>query len=85
MRTWENKVEEVIGKLNHIAWFQANHDKQGKRFKKHRPYRVPEEAQRLVECLGMHDRREAEIQAQRIHGASTNSRAPHRRLGMSTG
>ena len=63
MRTWENKVEEVIGKLNHIAWFQANHDKQGKRFKKHRPYRVPEEAQRLVECLGMHDRREAEIQA----------------------
>ena len=63
MSTWEIKVEEVIGKLNRLACYQANHDKQGKRYKKHHHYRVPEEVQRLVECLGMHDRREAEIQA----------------------
>jgi hypothetical protein len=63
MRTWENKIEEVIGKLSYTAWFQANHNKQGKRFKKHRPYRVPEEAQYLVECLGLHDRRKSEILA----------------------
>ena len=60
MRTWENKVEEVIGKLSRIAWYQANHDKQGKQYKKHRPYRVPEEASLLVTYLGMHDRKEAE-------------------------
>jgi len=63
MRTWENKVEEVIGRLSRAAWYQANHDKSGKRFKKHRPYTIPDEAKRLVEILGMHDRREAEIQA----------------------
>jgi hypothetical protein len=66
MASWENKVDAVIGRLSYVAWVQANHDKHGRRYKKHHPYHVPEEAQMLVECLGMHDRRAAEIRAKEI-------------------
>ena len=62
-RTWEHKIHDVIGKLCYVSWYQTNHDKQGKRYKKHRPYSRPQEAQRLVEILGMHDRRQAECDA----------------------
>ena len=63
MRTWEDKVKDVIGKLCCVSYRQANFNKQGKKYKKHRPYSIPEEAQVLVKCLGMHDSRKAEIAA----------------------
>ena len=63
MRTWENKIQDVIGKLCYASYKQANYNKQGIKYKKHRPYSIPEEAQVLVKCLGMHDRRKAEISA----------------------
>jgi hypothetical protein len=65
-RTWEHKVDAVIGRLSRAAWYQANHDKQGNRYKRHHPYRIPSEAEALVTCLGMRDRRAAEISAKEI-------------------
>jgi len=64
--TWETKVNKVIAKLCYASWYQANHNAQGKRYKKHRPYSIPKEAERLVEALGMPDRREAEIKAKTL-------------------
>ena len=66
MRTWEDKVNEVIAQLSRAAWHAANTDKQGKPYKKHHAYRIPEEAAELVKCLGMHNRRTAEIHAKEI-------------------
>ena len=64
--SWESKVERVIGKLSYAAWDAANHDRSGHRYKRHRPYRLPEEADELVKTLGMRDRRAAEIKAKEI-------------------
>jgi hypothetical protein len=60
---WEHKIHRVIYKLCYVSWYQMNHDKQGKQYKKHRPYSRPQEAQRLVDILGMQDRRQAESDA----------------------
>lgn len=54
--SWEEKVGKVIGKLAHSAQQAANTDRAGKRYKRHRPYRLPEEADALVKCLGDRDR-----------------------------
>lgn len=64
--SWENKVERVIAKLSYASWYKANHDRAGRRYKKHRPYRLPEEASELVATLGDHNRRRAEIRAKEI-------------------
>lgn len=53
---WEEKVHKVIGKLAAQAYKQTNYDRQGHKYKKHRPYRLPEEADSLVKCLGDKDR-----------------------------
>lgn len=66
MKTWEDKVERVIGKLSYAAWFDANHDRRGGRDKKHRPYSLPEEAVELVECLGDPNRKRAEHRAKAL-------------------
>ena len=66
MNSWENKVERVIGKLSYAAWYDANHDNAGRRYKKHHPYRLPEEAVELTECLGDHNRSRAERRAKEI-------------------
>ena len=60
MRNWEAKVERVIGKFAYASWHQANHDRSGRRYKRHRPYSIPDEARRLVEILGLRDRTAAE-------------------------
>ena len=65
-KKWEDKVERVIGKLSFAAWAHANHDRSGKRYKKHRPYSLPEEAAELVSCLGDRDRHRAEVRAKEI-------------------
>ena len=62
-RTWENKVQSVIGKLSQVAYAQTNLDPSGKRYKTHRPYRLPDEANDLVQILGLHDRKDAEHRA----------------------
>ena len=57
---WEEKVQRVIGKLSAEAYRRANTDRTGKKFKRHRPYRIPEEAEALVKCLGDHNRARGE-------------------------
>lgn len=66
MRTWENKVERVISLFAQQAYRDANFDKHGKKYKRPRPYRMPEEAEKLVQVLGMHDRKKAEIKAKEM-------------------
>lgn len=63
---WEAKVERVIGQLSAQAYRAANTDPSGRRYKRHHPYRVPEEAERLVQLLGSRDRKAAEIEAKEI-------------------
>lgn len=52
---WREKASRVIGQLCRDAWYKLNHDKHGKRFKRHRPYTVPDDAQTLVDCLNKND------------------------------
>jgi hypothetical protein len=51
MKPWEEKANRIIGTLCLESWRKANHDKNGKRYKRHVPYSVPEDAQTLVDCL----------------------------------
>lgn len=57
--TWQAKVNRVIAQLSHAAWRAANHDKHGRRYARHRPYRIPQEASDLVEALGRDDETDA--------------------------
>jgi hypothetical protein len=67
MLPWETKAHKIIGQLAAQAWDQANpKDRHGRRPRKYRPYAVPQTAQDLVACLGMHDRQAAETQAKAI-------------------
>ena len=61
--TWEHKAEKVIAKLCRLAYNQTNYDKNGKKYKRYRPYSAPEDARILTDCLGMKDRQAAEIRA----------------------
>jgi hypothetical protein len=65
-KSWEDKVQDVIGKLSAASYREAQRLASGKKSKRPRPYRVPEEAQELAKALGMHDRRAAEIEAKTI-------------------
>ncbi len=59
MLPWRQKAHVIIAKLNLDAWHKANHDKNGKRYKRHRPYTPPEDAQTLVDCLNKNDEERA--------------------------
>jgi hypothetical protein len=58
--SWEAKVHRVIARLAATAHRQSNTDRAGKRYKRHRPYRLPEAAEQLVRCLGDRDRSRGE-------------------------
>lgn len=60
---WRHKANRLIQAMSFKAWHDANHDKRGRRYKRHRPYVIPAEAEALVECLGMHDQVAAEHRA----------------------
>jgi len=53
--SWRAKVERVIGKLSAQAYRATNTSPSGSKYKRHHPYRIPEEAQELVACLGDRD------------------------------
>ncbi|RJQ30278.1 hypothetical protein C4565_00405 [Candidatus Parcubacteria bacterium] len=55
MQPWEEKANKIIASMCRGSWYMSNHDKHGRRFKRHRPYTVPPDAQLLVECLGKGD------------------------------
>lgn len=57
---WETKAHATIARLCFAAWDKAQQKRGGGRYRRHRPYAIPAEADALVKALGMHDRREAE-------------------------
>ena len=66
MKTWRDKANNEIASMCMAAYLQANTKKDGSRYKKHRPYAIPELAQQLVDCLGNHDQKAGEIRAKQI-------------------
>jgi hypothetical protein len=65
-KTWEDKAHRLIYNLCRASYLQANTKKDGTKYKKHRPYTVPEFAEKLVDVLGWHDRKKAELEAKRL-------------------
>ena len=52
MTKWRDKAHREIAKAATEAFNQANTKKDGKPYKKRRPYSLPLWASELVECLG---------------------------------
>ncbi len=65
MKPWEKKANEVIQTMCRESWYKANHGKNGKRFKKHRPYIIPLDAVLLINALERGDELTAKIIFQR--------------------
>jgi hypothetical protein len=74
--TWEHKVERVVQRLAQAAWRRANHDPRGNPYKRHRQYALPTEAMELVQALGDHDRKAAEIRCKEIMEGLRLARVP---------
>jgi hypothetical protein len=55
MKSWEEKAHRIIGALCLKAYREKNIHSDGTRYKKHRPYAVPEAANSLVKCLSSGD------------------------------
>lgn len=53
--SWRHKAERIIAAECFESWRRMNHSKSGRRYKKHRPYRVPERSERLLACLNTND------------------------------
>jgi hypothetical protein len=59
MKTWHHKAQEIIDAHCRAAWRQANIKPNGTTRRRHVPYRVPDIAAALVECLNRDDEHEA--------------------------
>lgn len=66
MKPWERKAHRIIADLSLQAQTEANTRTNGKRYKVHRPYTIPEVADDLVRILGMRDRAAAEVEAKTL-------------------
>ena len=55
MKPWEVKAHALVAMLCRASFEAQNRLPNGKLRKKHRPYSVPETAQRLIECLNRND------------------------------
>lgn len=55
MIPWKIKVHKLIYLLCQQSYLQANRKKDGSFYKKHRPYSIPETAERLIDCLNKND------------------------------
>jgi hypothetical protein len=66
MKTWRDKADRTIAELCMAAFKAANTKRDGSRYKKHRPYSVPEKAAELANLLGWKDQKAAEIRAKQI-------------------
>lgn len=65
-KAWRAKAHRVIYDMCHRSWLQQNTGRDGKLYKNHRQYSIPELAQELIECLGMHDQKLGEYRAKQI-------------------
>ena len=66
LEPWEVKAHAIIFYQSYQAWRRVNVREDGSRYKKNRPYFIPEFSRKLVKILGMHDREEAEKQAKTL-------------------
>lgn len=58
-------ISSASKRLSRESWYKMNHDKHGKRYKRHRPYTIPADAEELVDCLGEDDEQRAKAIFQR--------------------
>lgn len=56
---WQDNVKKVIAEDCRQAYLEAQTDKKGGRYKKYRPYIVPETSRALVNALNNNDEAEA--------------------------
>jgi len=63
---WREKASREIARMCFESWKFVNFNKQGKQYKRHRPYSVPELARELVDCLGNWDQTAGEKRAKQI-------------------
>ena len=57
--TWRDKAHRIIGEMCFAEWDKTNTRPDGRRYKKHRQYHVPEMAKALVDCLAHDDEERA--------------------------
>lgn len=69
---WRDKANRIIGELCLSSYLQANTRPDGTRYRKHRPYRVPDDAEMLIRCLAESD--EATAKAYFVQRAMTTMR-----------
>ena len=55
MSAWKDKASQVIAEMSMAAYLAANTRPNGGRYRKHRQYRIPDDARMLVECLARDD------------------------------
>ena len=53
--SWEERAKTVVGKLCKEEFARVNTKKNGQRYKKHRPYVIPETAQSIINALNSND------------------------------
>jgi hypothetical protein len=58
---WRRKAHTIIESLAWQSYQQTNYDRSGRKYKKHRPYRLPMVAEVLVECLNTNDEIRAKV------------------------
>ena len=56
---WEKKAHRIISIVCKQSYKQTNTRKNGKKYKKHRPYHVPQLAKDLIKCLEDQDEERA--------------------------
>ena len=57
--SWQDRVKQVVSSLCRESYLQSNTKKDGKLYKKHRPYSVPDLAIELIDCLNRDDEKTA--------------------------
>lgn len=57
--SWREKAERLIAEACLVAYREANTKPDGARYREHRPYRVPEHAQALLDALNADDEEKA--------------------------
>ena len=58
-KTWQDKAHRIIAALCLESYSKTNTKKDGGKYKTHRPYIVPQEAEILIECLNTNDEHRA--------------------------
>ena len=58
-KAWEDKANKVIQRLCKESRDSTNTRKDGKQYKQHKSYSIPEDAEELIECLATDNEEQA--------------------------